>query len=139
MSLFFKVLICQSMLFLFLNVTHLRADRYFGRFDARGASAIYPLNEQYFFMLGVGNMTAEVFPRVIQNMEDVLRLSPYHVDALNNLGVALAMLNRDKEARDKFSRVLELAPGHSHARENLKAIQRGAGNKRDFWVSVIWD
>ncbi len=43
------------------------------------------------------------------------RASPSHIEALHGSGIALSKLGRSTEAAERFRRVLDLDPGHSHA------------------------
>ena len=132
-----KLLLLQALMFSAINIAHLRAEFFFSRFDARGAAAVYPLDEQYPFILAMGNSTAGQFERVIQNLDDVLKIAPRHVDALNDQGVAHAILGRDKEAKERFLKVLKLSPGHKSARDNLDILEGRKEGK--FNITVVWN
>jgi tetratricopeptide (TPR) repeat protein len=51
----------------------------------------------------------------------VLRADPDHVDAHNNLGVALPRLGRRDEALGHFRRAVQIDPDHQNASRNLRA------------------
>jgi spermidine synthase len=59
------------------------------------------------------------FQEAISELRLVLEATPDAVQALNNLGVALASLGRIDEAITQFERALEIQPGFEDARRNL--------------------
>ena len=67
------------------------------------------------------------FSQAESELRAVLALAPESVEALNNMGVALASLGRLEEAVDMFQRALALQPDFADARRNLEmARKRGA-------------
>jgi spermidine synthase len=59
------------------------------------------------------------FAEAVDEFRAVLREAPESVQALNNLGVALASLGKMDEAIDQFERALALQPDFADARRNL--------------------
>lgn len=59
----------------------------------------------------------------LQGFVDADTLSPYHVEALSNLGLAYYNLNRKDEARRCYERVVEYDPQSSLALEAMRSIR----------------
>lgn len=124
-----------TVLHAFIALTHLRAELYFTAYDARGATAIYPRDPEYHFMLALGNFTAQRYDRVLQSLNTTVELAPMHVDAVNNIGVVQALQFKDKEAEATFLRARRMVRWHPLIDDNL-AILRGQ-KKGKFNMVVV--
>ena len=64
----------------------------------------------------------------VKAYESALRSQPKFVDAHNNLGIALAHLNKNTEAERHYREALRLDPGNSEAHNNLANLLAGRGS-----------
>jgi Flp pilus assembly protein TadD len=60
-----------------------------------------------------------------------LRLKPDYADAENDLGIALAQIDRLQEAVAHFEAALRLRPDYGDAHNNLGVILRALGRTRE--------
>ena len=123
-----------AIIYAVLNLAHLDAEIRFSRFDARGASAVYPLDWRYAFFLAAGNIAAGRLAEALVSLDEVLRLCPKHVDSLNNKGVVLALMNRPDQARLFFSHALKLLPFHPDIEQNLQILDKGLDAKYNVLI-----
>ena len=67
-----------------------------------------------------------------------MALNPTFADARNNLGVALADLNRVEEAEEHLREAVKIRPEHGETHRNLGIIQLMAGKFKDGWAEYEW-
>jgi tetratricopeptide (TPR) repeat protein len=73
------------------------------------------------FLLAQGNRSISrgAYSEAIGFYQDLIRIAPRHVVALNNLGAALSKLGRDKEADPYFYKAIETEPDFPDAHSNI--------------------
>jgi tetratricopeptide (TPR) repeat protein len=73
------------------------------------------------YLLAQGNrsMAQGAYSEAIDFYQDLIRIAPRHVVALNNLGAALSKLGRYKEADSYFYQVIKIEPDFPDAHSNV--------------------
>lgn len=74
------------------------------------------------FHAGLAAIGRKDWPAAVSLNQEALRANPRSADAYNNLGWALAQLNRRDEAIRAYEQALAIDPRHERARNNLRLL-----------------
>jgi hypothetical protein len=77
-------------------------------------------------LLAATHVRNRVYADELSFWNDVVAKSPHNPRGFNNLGYALAVVDRDDEADAAFRRALSLDPGYVRAAVNLRLLREGA-------------
>jgi Flp pilus assembly protein TadD/4-amino-4-deoxy-L-arabinose transferase-like glycosyltransferase len=84
-----------------------------------------PDNPALLTNLGAAYLAREDYKNALEPLQKAVRLAPMLAQAHNNLGIALANLNREEEARSEFLKALQIDPGNLSAKNNLEMLKQG--------------
>ncbi len=84
-------------------------------------------NAQYLLAQGDKCFARGAYAEAIGFYRDLVRLTPRHADALNNLGATLCRLGRFQEAEDHFKEALRKRPDYPEAHGNLGTLYQWQG------------
>lgn len=116
------VLLLSQLSLTVMNGLNLWAEYQYAKARPLAASAIYPWEDKYLFVQAIQDLKANQYQWAVKDLRRLLELSPYHIDAVNDLGVAYWLLNDRKEAERWFRKALEMAPAYPWARQNLEIL-----------------
>ena len=106
-----------------MNGLHLWAEYNYALQRPVAASAIYPWNDKYLFMQAMLDLKAGQNQWAVKDLKKLLELSPYNIDAVNDLGVAYWLLDDKEEAARWFKKALSMAPSYHWAQDNLDVME----------------
>ncbi len=78
-----------------------------------------PNDAKYLLVQGNRSIARGAYSEAIGFYQDLIRIAPRHVVALNNLGAALSKLGRDKEAEPYFYQAIKIEPDFPDAHSNI--------------------
>jgi tetratricopeptide (TPR) repeat protein len=78
-----------------------------------------PNDAKYLLVQGNRSIARGAYSEAIGFYQDLIRIAPRHVVALNNLGAALSKLGRDKEAETYFYQAIKIEPDFPDAHSNI--------------------
>lgn len=114
---------------LVLHISQNQADSGPGRDSAAGPTDQPDSGKaQRLLTQGREYLARRAYAEAITSYQQLLKLNPRHVDALNNLGAALCKVGRYQEAEQHFHRAIALQPDCYDARSNLGTVLRWSGN-----------
>lgn len=122
MNTFLILLLLSQLTLAVMNGLHLWAEIHYAQVRPMAADAIYPWEDKYLFVQSVFDLRAGQWAWAVKDLKRLIEASPYHLDAMNNLGVAYWMLHDRKEAEKWFRKALRLAPEYRWAKENLEIL-----------------
>jgi Tfp pilus assembly protein PilF len=113
---------------LVLHISQNQADSVPGRDSAAGPTDQPDSSKaQHHLTQGREYLARRAYAEAITSYQQLLKLNPRHVDALNNLGAALCKLGRYQEAEQHFRRAISVKPDYSDAHSNLGTVLRWRG------------
>jgi Flp pilus assembly protein TadD len=106
--------------------------------DSTAAPADRPESSKarYFFTQGNKHFDQGAYADAVTFYQELVRLVPRDVDALNNLGSALSKLGRYEEAEDYFRRAIGIKPDYPEAHSNLGNVLRWKGRFNESEISL---
>lgn len=104
----------------------------------RDSLAEHPDDPVLLTALGRLHFLTDDTQRALARFGDALKVSPDHVDALNNTGVALNLLGAVDEAKAAFERALALNPSHVDAHYNYAQLLLLFGDCAAAWPHFEW-
>lgn len=97
----------------------------------------YPEFGTGFFMAGLYQLYKQDWANAQKAFEVVIKYSPRHGAALNNLGVLLALHGRREQAKELFLKALSLFPGYIDATSNLNILEN-TGQLNPDQIQFTW-
>jgi Flp pilus assembly protein TadD len=79
----------------------------------------HPRDAKYLLAQGNRSISQGEYSEAIGFYQDLIKIAPRHVVALNNLGAALSKLGRDKEADPYFYQAIEIQPDYPDPYSNI--------------------
>ena len=89
------------------------------------------------FAQGMAQVRGRDFASAVESFRRVTELDPRHSFAHNNLGSALAMLDRHREAAEAFRRALAIDPNYAQAHFNLGVSLRAIGMRDEAFACLV--
>lgn len=98
-----------------------------------------PISTPIRFFSGTIYLEMKKYPAAKEHLEAAHKLSPYHVQVMNNLAGLYFMTNKTEESRMLYEKVLLYAPKYEDALLSLSAISFNAKNaeKAFYYISQI--
>jgi tetratricopeptide (TPR) repeat protein len=97
--------------------------------NANAGATDRPQSNDAKYLLAQGNrpIARGAYSEAIGSYQDLIRIAPGHVVALNNLGAALSKLGRDKEAEPYSYQAIKIEPDFPDAHSNVgnALLQKG--------------
>jgi tetratricopeptide (TPR) repeat protein len=87
--------------------------------DARANDQPLPDDAKYLLVQGNRSIARGAYSEAIGFYQDLIKIAPHHVAALNNLGAALAKLGRAEEAESYFYQAIKIEPKFPDAHSNI--------------------